>query len=93
MTRHSPVTAKGGQAILRSPWEPGPLRLQWEEVGYWADGLAFSWSLLVMWLAHVGFMFNAVLIIRKSPPASCTFIKSDHILYIEKSRSTYECSR
>lgn len=40
-----------------------------EEVGCWADGLAFSWSLLVMWLAHVGVMFNAVLIIRKiSPP-------------------------
>lgn len=36
-----------------------------EEAGCWAAGLAFSWSLVVMWLAHVGFMFNAVLIIRK----------------------------
>lgn len=36
-----------------------------EAAGCWADGLVFSWSLLVMWLAHVGVMFNAVLIIRK----------------------------
>lgn len=48
-----------------------------EDAAYQAVGLAFSWSSVVMWLAHVGFMFNAVLIIRKifffSFP-SCTFI-------------------
>lgn len=28
-----------------------------EVAGCQPDGLAFSWSLVVIWLAHVGFMF------------------------------------
>lgn len=31
----------------------------------WAVGLAFSGSSVGMWLAHVGFVFNAVPIIRR----------------------------
>lgn len=51
--------------------------------GGWAVGLAFSGFSVGMWLAHVGFVFHAVPITRRvSFFSSCTFIKTDHILYI-----------
>lgn len=47
----------------------------------------------IIWLAHVGFKFNAVPVIRSVFMQSCTFIETDHILYIktEYDRNMYEC--
>lgn len=60
------------------------------------NNVAFFEIYSVIWLAHVGFMFNALpncLIVIIVFMQSCTFIESDHILYIETEydRNMYEC--
>lgn len=54
--------------------------------------VAFFEIYSVIWLAHVGFMFNALPVISVFME-SCTFIETDHILYIktEYDRNMYEC--
>lgn len=57
------------------------------------NNVAFFKIYIIIWLAHVGFMFNALPVIRSVFMQSCTFIETDHILYIktEYDRNMYEC--
>lgn len=56
------------------------------------SNVAFFKIYIIIWLAHVGFRFNALPVIRSVFMQSCTFTETDHILYIktEYERNTYE---